>query len=221
MSTDATPSIEVFQDLTIWLDGHTPSEVRDALAKQAAPPWRHAPEREQHDSMDSDAEYFAFELEAQGDSPRIGLVLWKDHNELRVTNLIPLESGQLTIRQYNHALQQFKAQIADPVKEALGLRIVLTKDTETLTDWMSPATAKLLRQFSQLANKSTGSAHPRDRARWFAFIIAAHKEQVDATDRIKRWLIDVDHWHPERAVELIIEYEYGLELLTQFEQDRD
>ncbi|MEZ5455063.1 MAG: hypothetical protein R3F04_02975 [Lysobacteraceae bacterium] len=220
MTTDTPPNIEVFQDLTLWLGQHTSNDVRDALAAQAAAPWRHAPEREQQEAHQDEGEYFAFERQKQDDLPKIGLVLWKERNELRVTNLVPITSGQLSIQQYNRALTEFKTLIADPVASHLGLKIVLTKQWETLTDWMSSGTADLLRRFSAMANKSTGSSHPSDRARWFAFIIAAHKEQVQATDRIKQWLIDVEHWHPERAVDLIIEYEYGLELLLQYEQQR-
>lgn len=92
MVTHAPANIEAFQDLAIWLDSHTPGEVRDALASQATSPWRHAPEREHHDSLHIEAEYFAFELEAQGDTPKVGLVLWKDEGQLRVTNVVPVDT---------------------------------------------------------------------------------------------------------------------------------
>mgnify|MGYP000865275891 CR=1 FL=1 len=221
MVTHAPANIEAFQDLAIWLDSHTPGEVRDALASQATSPWRHAPEREHHDSLHIEAEYFAFELEAQGDTPKVGLVLWKDEGQLRVTNVVPVDTGQLSIRQYNHALRLFHERVASPVASRLGLRIEISKDRESLTDWMSSGAADLLRRFSATANKSTGSSHPSDRARWMAFLIAAHKERLQIAEKLKRWLIEVDRWPQERAIELVIEYEFGSELLVQYDQQRD
>lgn len=221
MVTDAPAHIEVFQDLAIWLGSHSPVEVRDALASQATSPWRHAPEREHHDSLHTEAEYFAFELEAQGDTPKVGLVLWKDEGQLRVTNVVPVDAGQLSIQQYNRALRQFYERVAGPVASRLGLRIETSKDRESLTDWMSSNTADLLRRFSSMANRSTGSAHPSDRARWMAFLIAAHKERLQIAESLKRWLIEVDRWPLERAIELVIEYEFGSDLLVQYDQQRD
>ena len=220
MSRDDAASIEVFQDLTLFLGDCSPNEVRDAMADQATAPWRHAPERELPNSQQSSPDFFAFEFDAQDGGPRIGLVFWKEPGQLRVTNVVPLEAGQLTIRQYNHAMQEFNTKIVTPVASRLGLQVVLTKDSETLTDWMSPETAGLLRRFSSLANRSTGSSHPSDRARWMAFLIASHQENSLVTERLKRWLIEVEKWHPEIAVELVIEYEFGLELLRNFDQHR-
>jgi len=221
MSADAPASIEVFQDLTLWLDGRAQTEVRDALVAQAALPWRHAPEREAAISSGTETEFIAFEREASGDSPKVGLVLWKDPDSFRVTNIVPVDIGELNYQQYNAALRQFSDQTVAPVAARLGLRLDISNDRQSLTDWMSQGTADLLVRFSRLANKSTGSSHPMDRDRWLAFVIAAHKEQSKAADTLKRWLIEVEHWPAEAAWDLVIEYEFGLELLQKYDQHLD
>lgn len=221
MAINAPAFIEVFQDLTLWLGNRPPNEVGDALAAQAAPPWRRAPERETHDLSHAEAEYFAFERGARDDLSNIGLVLWKEPDRLHVTNIVPIETGQLSHKQYNVLVQDFSNQVAAPVAARLGLKLEISPATETLTDWMSEGTAKLLHRFSSLANKSTGSGHPMDRDRWLAFVIAAHKESGKAGYYLERWLVEVEHWPPEAAMELAIEYEFGLDLLKKYDQHTD
>jgi len=218
MSDDSAASIDVFQDLTLRLGSRPLKEVHDALVAQTAKPWRHAPERETHDSLHTEAEFFAFEREEDGDSPNVGLVLWKEPDCLHVTNIVPIQTGQLSYRQYNAALRDFSNRIAAPVAAKLGLKLDISSATESLTDWMSESTAILLRRFSLLANKSTGSSHPMDRERWLAFVIAAHQERREVSGYLKRWLIEVEHWPVETATELAIEYDFGVELLKTYDQ---
>jgi len=79
---------------------------------------------------------------------------------------------------------------------------------------MSAETATCLRNFSHLANKGTGSAHPSDRQRWNAFVLSAHEtgSNLDAS-MLARWLMEVEDWPSEVAEQLAVEYEYGRELL--------
>ena len=83
---------------------------------------------------------------------------------------------------------------------------------------LSPRALKLLRSFSTLANKSTGSAHPLDEQRWFAFIIAVHKDgsPLDA-GTLGRWLIEDEAWPEDSAHTLTIEYEVARSLLKAYD----
>ena len=81
---------------------------------------------------------------------------------------------------------------------------------------MSKDAATALRHFSALANKSAGASHPLDQRRWFDFIIAVHRAHDDVgTDRLARWLHEVEGWTQETAHDLAGEFERGLALLTR------
>ena len=58
-----------------------------------------------------------------------------------------------------------------------------------------------------------------DRERWYAFIVKAHghDEKLD-TDRLGRWLIQVERWPEDEAHDLVIEYEFGSGLLDYLQK---
>ena len=81
--------------------------------------------------------------------------------------------------------------------------------------------ADALRRFSAAANKATGSSHPLDRTRWFAFLLSVHgvTPSLDA-DRLARWLVEVEGWSDDKAHDLVVEYEFGLALLDEYDRNR-
>lgn len=87
-----------------------------------------------------------------------------------------------------------------------------------LTHWTSEEAAAALHRFSVTANKSTGSKHPSDRRRWFDFIFAAHRAQSRLDSQIlARWLTEVEEWPSEVVEDLVIQYEFGVALLEEYE----
>ena len=92
---------------------------------------------------------------------------------------------------------------------------------EELDDWLPRAAADALRRFSSLANKATGSSHPSDRERWFAFLIAAHCDRGSLNaGRLERWLIESERWPIESAQGLAVEYELALDLLEEYDRKK-
>ena len=93
--------------------------------------------------------------------------------------------------------------------------------SKTLEDWLTAEQATALRHFSRAANKATGAAHPRDRERWYAFLIAVHcnPKRLD-TEHLVQWFVEVDGWSEERAHELASDYDFALGLLAQYDQLR-
>ena len=98
--------------------------------------------------------------------------------------------------------------------ERNGVHAEITTGEKDIEDWLSPTAARLLRNFSDEANKSTGSAHPSDRDNWYAFLASAHSEntELDAST-LARWLQEVEGWDEEQADKLAVEYEFGRGLL--------
>ena len=216
-------TIPVFQELMLRNGSHDPGTLREALIANANHPWRYAPYREEGElpTGAKDDEFLAFHRLADDRLPAVGLIFWREDDGYRVSNIVPLETHQLAHAQYNDALQDFRARIVEPTANALGLTIEATAGEQSPEDWMSPDSVGRLERFSRNANKSTGSSHPFDRERWYAFIIGLHFERCEVdTEKLARWLGDVEHWSDEAALDLVIEYEFGRDLLKQYDGPR-
>ena len=221
--TSGTKQLEVFQDLFLCgpADGRT--ALRCALLGHVVAPWHHAEEREKELSKHAskDADVLAFQREAGKGLEAATLVLWSRPGGYRVANIVPLEIDELGYSGYNALLQDFKQRIAAPAAWQAGFQVKMTTSRQSIEDWLPPKAADALRCFSRFANKATGSAHPLDRERWFQFLIEAHADhsQLD-TERLARWLVEVEGWDDDHATKLAIEYEFGLALLSEYDQRR-
>ena len=184
-------------------------------------PWHHDQEREEDIRLHaSDGEDVIVLVRAAFDDvDESGLVLWQEGDGYRISNIVPRNVGELGVTRYNAILRDFVAKIAEPAARSEAFDIELTSPLQSLDDWLDTGPATALRRFSRLANKSTGAAHPMDRERWYAFLIATHHtpKRLD-TDQLVRWLIEVEHWSEDKAHELAIDYEFALGLLEQYDQ---
>ena len=140
----------------------------------------------------------------------------KNDKIIYVTNIVPREFGELSKDQYNSILMTFYNSLK-PLCKKHSIQVEITSDNQSMEDWVSEETYKNLKRFSGAANKSTGSSHPCDQERWFAFIISVlrNDEKLDPS-QLERWLVEEEGWHYDIASELAIEYEQGLSLLNYF-----
>lgn len=209
-------SIDVFSDLVLDI----PFDERDAAVAQlkaaARDPWSFDGERseEMRRNAVGDRRVLAFTRAPTADFPAAGLSLWSHEKGLYVPNVVPLETGEFTHAQYNAVLGDFTDRVVRPVAARAGFQIELTDGRQQLSDWISADAAQKLRVFSAAANKSTGSSHPMDRQRWFDFILSVHRSgsQLD-TDRLARWLNEVDRWDEDSAYRLAGEFERYISIL--------
>lgn len=216
----AEKGIQVFQDLHLRSRSSS-SSIRDSILAQVQEPWRHDSEREErlreHASEEEDV--IVLVRATFDDIAESGLVLWQEHDDYKVSNIVPRNVGELGIANYNAILRDFVTRVAEPAARAGGFVIKLTSPNQTLEDWLDTKPATALRRFSRLANKSTGATHPMDRDRWYAFLMATHRasKRLDS-DQLARWLVEVDGWSADRAQELAIDYEFALGLLEKYDQ---
>lgn len=215
-------NLEVFRDLHLRTRSASVS-IRDQILSQVKAPWRHDAEREQ--GVKSYAlkqeDVIALVREPVDEIDEAGLVLWQEEDGYRVANIVPRNVGELGITKYNAILQDFVDRVAQPAATAGGFIVDVTSSLQTLEDWMAAAPAASLRRFSNLANKSTGAGHPKDQERWFEFLIAAHHTSAHLdSDRLARWLSEVEGWPSDTAHELAIAYEFALGLLQKYDQSR-
>ena len=212
--TDKITTIEVFQDLLLKFPEERRHEVRQALRQHVKAPWRHAEERERNIPDD----IMAFERESDDYLPRSGLFLWTDSEGYEVVNIVPLEIDHLSISSYNDILDDFIDKIVHPASKTSEFHIEDSARRESITDWTSQEAADALHRFSVLANKSTGSSHPSDQKLWFSFLFSAHRVRGKLNSTLlKRWLIEAEEWPPDSAARLIDEYEFGMDLLNEYD----
>ena len=210
-------SIEVFQDLFLTCSNERRPHLREALLQHTKAPWRQDEELEKkirHEGHN----FMAFEREYGDGLAASRLVLWEEAGGYKVTNIVPLENGELGVTGYNDVLNDFIDLIVRPTSEGSGFHVRITAREQSIQDWTSKEAADALHRFSGGANKFTGSGHPSDRKRWFEFLMSAYKvkNKLDP-ELLGRWLVEVEEWPPDVASRLIIQYEFGLDLLNEYD----
>lgn len=214
--------IEVFQDMRIQGPIEKRSDLRSALIASAIAPWRIDLEKSAqvaHNAGTSD-DVLLFRCEANNNHPAAGLTLWGIPEGYYVPNIVPLQSGSLTYCEYNAVLASFLVCVVEPIAGKFGFKVSITQSSQDIDDWLSSDAANKLRRFSGAANKSTGASHPMDERRWFDFLIAVHRNGEDlGSDRLARWLHEIEGWDEETAHDLAGDFENALSLLTHYDEN--
>jgi len=214
--------LEVHKELRLRGDPARFDAFIQAVATRAARAWLRDREREAElSSLPPRRQCYVFRSVAAADRVAVSLFLTSDHGELRVTNIVPQQVGQLTRGQYNAILDEFTVRYIGPVAPDFGMDSELTADRLPITHWLSEEAAKRLARFSRAANKGTGSGHPLDLERWLAFLIQVHRERatLDAYT-LSRWLVEEEGWPEEKASDLASEFEFGRDLLKAYDAAR-
>ena len=121
---------------------------------------------------------------------------------LKVGNIVPLRKNQLSIEEYNAVLDLFYEEIIVPNKSQLnGIEIVGPEsDVFDPLKYISKEALRKLECFCNGANRTTGSAHPSDEARWFDFICqTVDDNQTFDFDTICYFLMDEDYWNKKKS----------------------
>lgn len=216
-------ALTVYQDLVITGPEDTRQNVRIALIESASKPWHF--DKEGSAKAESraivDDGLMIFEREHDEILPMARLVLWPETTGFSVPNIVPAEIGELTMIHYNALLQDFADAVAKPVARRFGWTVSITSAQQSLEDWLDETAATALRRFSAAANKSTGASHPADERRWFDFILAVHRggRQI-GTDRLARWLHEIEGWDEDSSHKLAGEFERSVALLLRDAETR-
>ncbi len=214
-------SFLVFRELTVRGLYSALERLGGVIQKHLPGHWRRDTIKEQENTrMFGDKSLLVFERDSSGGLPASGVAMLIDGEKAEVVNIVPLEKSQLSAKEYNAVLVELTRTAIEPAAVALGLKCELTDDLKPFTAWVSPEAGDALRRFSILANHGTGSSHPLDRERWFAFLLCCHRDRCELdTDMLQRWLMEQGDWSFERASDLAIEYEFGRGLLKFAERN--
>ncbi len=210
--------MHVFRDLHVSGDPNRFPEFLESIEGSLRHGWtrdRSAEERGKDRSVRNGHRY-CFSC-ARSSDRRAALLALSEQTSgvLYVSNIVPTEGSRLSRGEYNRILEEFHELFVRPSADRSGLKVELTSANVDIENWVSPATARVLRAFSECANKATGSSHQSDRKRWFEFLLAAHRESAKLdSGSLQQWLTEVEDWPTDVADELISEYEFGRELLV-------
>lgn len=143
----------------------------------------------------------------------------KDIDQLRfqITNIVPTKKHSLNFDEYNQILEKCVNECITPCAKECDLEFDMTSENVELENFMSKESAEKLKKFSACANKSTGSSHPCDKARWNDFICQTFVDgHINVINILGRWLSEEEGWDDEHVSELVIEYEQGISLLSYY-----
>ncbi len=215
--------MEIYADLKITGEENL-EQFLESLSEALPEGWSRNYQAEAGLSLPSDWRQYCFHCDSQ--NGRIAGDVWVSSSPQEgafVSNVLPgVETGlsMLTPAQYHQILESFRDEVLLPVTRGKHLQVYLGDYTVDIEHWLSQNTAKLLRGFSRLANKSSGSSHPADRRRWLDFIIAAHGEHSQLhADELLKWLVESEGWSNDVAQHLALEYDFGRSLLRRLNDE--
>ena len=210
--------LEVFQDLILTYPEGEYALIRQSLIDCAKRPWMHADSKYSEKMKTMIVDGILFDRINDDSISNARLFLMHDKNMCNIANIVPLDADRIKISEYNRILKDFLDNVVYPAQQLHKFHVHTTKDRASLTDYISQESAESLRRFSLSANKATGSSHPLDRDRWFDFILSVHRDSqaIDAY-MLGRWLTEIEGWSGDNASDLVIEYEFALELLRKYD----
>ena len=140
--------IEVFQDLTIASDRLPLSAIRVSLLGVQGGTWSHGAEQEgtlRKYAVGTDREDVLVFIYEGEELPKAAITLWERNQTYCATNIVPAESGQLTVREYNTLLCDFVHSVVDRSDARDELMLDLTDEVRGLNSWTSDQAAEAQR----------------------------------------------------------------------------
>ena len=137
----------------------------------------------------------------------------EDERRIWVCNIVPCKVQELTIDQYNAALDRFQADLVEHCRGSLECTV--TSDSFVGADVMSEGTWEQLKAFSHDANRS--SLHPLDNQRWHRFVISAFKNDPKLDGSTLGQVLQMQlGWNGETTFGLVVRYEDEIALLREY-----
>ncbi len=207
--------MKIFRELYIYLTKEQTDSFVRKIEGMLDDGWVHDTEAEKKSAELAEYDFIYFACTAKdGRNSALLAFARKDEGSIYVPNIVPKAKNELSRDDYNCILEEFYNRFILPVSEKLEIKVELTSDEKNMEDWISEASSKKLKLFSVAANKSTGSSHPLDQKRWLDFLVSVHQEHRNLhSTQLQRWLIEVENWPEDVAVDLSIEYEFAMDLL--------
>ncbi len=209
--------MNTFQDLYIDIQDFSINDFAKLLTKHCGAQWERACDSEKN-ARSLGESVICFKRIKDDDGKSAELTLFeKKPGTLYVPNIIPIEVGEFSIAEYNEILNNFVELVLKPAIKDTNISYKLTKPEVFIEEVVGMDAAKLLKKFSVLANKSTGSSHPPDQKLWFDFLVEVNRSPKELyTDLLEGTLLE-QGWSKDGADQLAVEFEFAQALLDYAE----
>jgi hypothetical protein len=142
--------------------------------------------------------------------------------EVKITNIVPTETGSLSYDEYNAIFDKFYKELAAPAAKAAGVNLFSTPAEVHLEEVIGAETYEKLMIWEITCNSGSGIDHPMDFERWADFLTTAftYKSKINA-QLLQRWLIEDKGWQDHEVIERLgADFENGISLLDYYVNNR-
>jgi len=147
-------------------------------------------------------------------------VVGKQQNKYKLATIIPLNKPSLDYDEYNMILNKFYDLFIKDKYRKYNLDVNLSESRISVNEYLSDKSIRLLKDFSNLANKETGADYPPDRKRWNKFVLNVFRAGEELPPSILgRWLEEVGGWGEYGIRKLMIEFARDMDLLKQYNEE--
>lgn len=214
--------MKVFQNLSI--KGFNPQIVKsfEGYLQKGVEGWRSREDvtnRLAQLGTDTSIQRFCIEspsIKLKGKNIQSLLWIFCEGNQMEVSNIVPIIERNLSVEEYNYLLNLFHKQVLEAFADSLHLSIEISPSEDNVENYIGRDGLGKLQLFSDMANKSTGCTHPMDFKRWCEFLFSCMGKSYMSTDLLQDWLCS-HGWSEDIAHELVLKYEYSIELLNRYE----
>ena len=148
------------------------------------------------------------------------LYLVKEEMEIKLTNVLPVLERSISKAESNIIIKEFCNKYIEEASKQTGASVSCVGGEQSMDKRIGKNATKLLKSFSDLANKSSGATHPCDRERWVEFIFYAYQNRNEiGVEMLADWLQN-DGWDEETSFTLAFEYSFAREILEEYDKYR-
>jgi hypothetical protein len=161
---------------------------------------------------------YCFKCTARADRPAVCFFIHaRSSNELSVSDVIALQHPRLSVEESHRVLVEFEREFLGPAAAEVGVETEVVQHRLTVEHDLSWDGVRLLRAFSDAANRN--GLKPIDRRRWNAFLVRVHQDEsiVDPA-LLDEWLQE-HGWHEDTRCQLLAEYELSRSLLLVYDEE--
>lgn len=207
--------MKTFRDLEIHPDGE-PGAYISKLEQNLPEGWTRNFDSEQRTGTIGACQYYCFTCEnRQGLEVATLFFIEREDGALYVCNIVPRDKSSLSYGEYNMILDDFADSVIAKLPGADEHLVLASSDTVDFKVILGEEAYKLLDRFAMTSNRSSGSAHPSDREKWFDFIHYVHDNDIDfGPSQFKRYILEEAKWPEKTGWDLVLEYEFALDLLA-------
>lgn len=150
----------------------------------------------------------------------IWVILWG--REIKVSNIIPVNKRKLSFDQYNILIENFYSDMINLISLKFEVDVIISPPEKDLREIIGINTYNKLIKWARTCNRDTGNLHPRDFELWASFLTTVFDQESSLTPSLLGRILkeEMDWQEDETLQKLLIDFEYGLDLLKFYAKHR-